>query len=146
MSHEIVWLVDKRVLVTTFSGVVTMEEVETFTIEIQKMIAEEGEPKVHHISDSRGMERVQFSMAALRVMSQAGKMMKSLGWQVDVNTNVMNKMFANFGAQFAGLNTRTFPTMEEAITFLKRADITLADAEWRFDRLPGHDDEAALTP
>lgn len=132
MPHKIIWVVDKRVLLTTFNGVITAEELSRFIADVRAEI-KQGTPLVHHISNSLGMEKVQFSLKTLQTLTSAVKMTGELGWQVDINQNPMNKFFANLGGQFVRLRTRTFSTLDEAIAFLKDVDETLNAARWDFN-------------
>ena len=132
MPHEIKWIVEKRVIMTTFTGVVTIPELKEFIEDVQLMI-QEGTPLVYHISNSLDMERVQFSLGALQLISRGTKLVGALGWQIDINTNAVNKMFANFASQFAGIRTRTFPSLDLAIVFLRHSDPSFMDATWLVD-------------
>jgi hypothetical protein len=132
MPHQTVWLVEKRVILVTFSGVITAEELAEFVQETEHLIAS-GIPLVHLITDSLAMERVAFSLGTLRSLALAYQLTGKLGWQIDVNHNPLLKMLVAIGTQFARVRTRTFKTLADAIQFLKTNDVTLSNAEWRHD-------------
>lgn len=129
MAYKIDWLVKERVLLTTFSGVITQPELAGFINDIRTEIPK-GRPIVYHISNSLALEKVELSLKTFRTMLGAYQMVKELGWQIDVNTNALNKMFSNLGAQFARIRTRTYPTLEEAIAFLREIDPSLEKEVW----------------
>ncbi|MBC8170452.1 MAG: hypothetical protein H7X77_02230 [Anaerolineae bacterium] len=134
MPYHIDWLVKDRVLLTTFSGVLTLDEliefIDTIMLEIQQ-----GQPMVHHVSNSLGMERVEFSLKTLQTLTRAKKIVDALGWQIDINRNPLLKMISGIASQFANARTRTFATADEAISFLKERDQTLADLIWKTELL-----------
>ncbi len=129
MAYKTVWLVKDRVLLSTFSGIITQPELESFIAEVRSEIAK-GRPLVHHISDSLGLEKLELSIKTFRSLLSAYKMIGELGWQVDVNKNSLNKMLSGLGAQFVRIRARTFASMEEAVNFLKEIDPTLANEVW----------------
>lgn len=132
MPHQTVWLVEKRVILVTFTGVITAEELVQFIQEVEQHI-ENGTPLVHLITDSLAMERVAFSLETIRSLALAYNLTGKLGWQIDVNHNQLLKMLVSIGTQFARVRARTFKTLTEAIQFLKNNDLTLTNAEWRHD-------------
>lgn len=132
MPYKISWLVEKRVLYTEFEGVITSEELGNFITDMTSMM-EEGTPLVHHISNSLQLERVTFSLAGARSMAGAFKLTKMLGWQIDINQNQLNRMFADILSQFARVRSRTVLTYDDAIAFLKENDETLNQLEWAHD-------------
>jgi len=129
MPHTLSWLVDDRVLMTRFHGVITSGELGTFIEEVLTR-ARTGTPMVHHISDSVALERVEFSLSTARTLLKGRQLVNELGWQIDINRNPINKMFAGIISQFAGVRTRTFPTLQEAFRFLSANDTTLSHVDW----------------
>lgn len=130
MPHTVSWLVDDRVLMTQFQGVITGAELGTFIEEVLTL-ARTGTPMVHHISDSMALERVEFSLGTARNLLKGRQLVSELGWQIDINRNPINKMFAGIISQFAGVRTRTVPTMADAFQFLGQNDMTLAHVDWK---------------
>lgn len=135
MPHTLRWMVPNRVIYTEFHGKISQAELEHFISEV-RALAPQGTPLVHHLSNSLGMEKVEFSLAALQTLARAAKMAGELGWNVDVNRNPLLRMFSNFGAQFANARTRTFTTLADAIHFLKDVDTTLIDLPWLIEATP----------
>lgn len=138
MAHSLHWIVERRVMLTTFHGSVSADELKGFIAEVREQAAE-GIPLVHHISNSLDLQRVEFSLATARNLTSALDMMREITWQVDINRNPMNRMFANIISQFANVRTRTFPTPQEAVDFLKKIDPTLTEADWKLHLLADDD-------
>jgi hypothetical protein len=134
MPHIISWIVKDRVVLTDFHGVISADELKTF-INTVLPLAKTGTPPVHHLSNSLKMERVEFSIATARNLIAAAGMVKEFTWQVDINTNRANHMVAYILSNLVNVRTRTFPTPEEAVAFLKDIDPTLAAAGWNLDLL-----------
>ena len=130
MPHKIQWLVQDRVIYSEFEGVISGEELQAFIGEVRGLVAE-GTPMVDHISNSLQLERVTFSLATAQSLASAVDMIKEIGWQVDINQNTINKMFAGITSQFARVRFRTFATYDEAIIFLQHNDDTLAGLDWK---------------
>ena len=144
MPYTMRWLVDKRVVLTEFEGGITADDLREFVAELKQYISE-GTPLVHHISNSHQIKKVEMSLGTLRSVAGAAAVIGQLGWQIDINTNPINKMFAGIGAQFAGIRSRTFATMDEAIEFLKGNDVTLQKLDWLMDDT-GNVEKETLNP
>lgn len=138
MPYTIDWIVERRIILTTFYGSITADELKEFIAEVRAKAAD-GIPLVHHISNSLSLRGVEFSLGTARNLVGALDMLKELTWQIDINTNPINRMFANIIAQFAGMRTRTFKTPEEAVDFLRTNDPTLQDTEWNMALLEDTD-------
>lgn len=129
MAYTIQWVVPNRVLYSEFHGVISGDELRSFLQDISTQM-EAGTPMVHHISNSLDLERVTFSLGAARGMSMAFQLTKMMGWQVDINENKVNRMFADIMSQFAGVRSRTVLTYKDAFEFLVYVDVTLEGLEW----------------
>jgi hypothetical protein len=129
MPYQMSWAVEKRVILTTFSGKLTQTEFEQF-IESMSMYVNQGQTPVHHISNSLGLEKVDIPLHKLRLLVKAYGMTTHMGWQVDINNNSLNKMLVSLSTQFVGIRARTFSTLNEAVTFIKQLDLTLENSEW----------------
>jgi hypothetical protein len=144
MPYTIEWLIEGRVLLSTLTGVITQPELKDFIEDIQVYLqqadpfgSQAGTRPVHHISNSLQLERVDISLKSLQLLVSAYKLAGKIGWQLDVNRHPINKMFANLATQFAHIQTRTFPTQDAAVQFLKDVDPTLRDAVWLHTRTMG---------
>lgn len=129
MPYEICWLVEKRVILTTLTGIVTAEETTAVIQEIPLKIRE-GIPLVHHISHSLGIVKLEFSLKMLQTIVKDLKRPAEFGWQIEVTNNAINRMMSVLSNQWAGTRNRVVPTLEDAIEFLKMNDPTLAHENW----------------
>jgi hypothetical protein len=129
MPYSVSWLVQDRVILTRFHGIVTEQDlIEWLTV--QPEMVKSGTPLVHHISYSLEIERWQLSIASLKKLVQGFKKNEDFGWHVEVTSNPMGKMFGSFATQFAGIRMKYADSLEEAVEFLKGLDITLEEAKW----------------
>lgn len=134
MSHTIHWLVEDRVILTTFHGIISADELKQFTDTVVEKAAA-GTPPVYHVSNSLDLQSVEFSLGTARNMIGAREMLRYMAWQIDINTNPVNRMFANIISQFASMRTRTFREPQEAVDFIKSIDPSLTDATWHMELL-----------
>lgn len=125
MPYQRSWLVEKRVALTRFYGNLTLEDVERFIVE-QKEAVEIGIPLVHHISDGREIEKIELKLRTFQLLLNGIQPSERFGWQVEVTVNPMNRMISSIVGQFAGVNMRVEPTVEAAVVFLKRMDLSLS--------------------
>ncbi|HEX2618889.1 MAG TPA: hypothetical protein VHL11_02050, partial [Phototrophicaceae bacterium] len=88
-------------------------------------------PLVHHITDSLSLERVDFPPETLQALIRTLKIGSELGWQIDINYNPLSKMLVNLATQVNITRTRTFPTFDDAVAFLKEHDQTLVNLRWK---------------
>jgi len=77
-----------------------------------------------------GLGKVELSLRAFQDLLKSLSMFSELTWQIDVNTHGLNKMLAAVASQFVGVRTRTVPTMDEAIAFLKRIEPEFEHMVW----------------
>src|SRR5688572_8505760 len=121
MPVQIEWLIPKRVIMSRFSGVISLEDIEGWLAILTKMV-DEGTPLVHHISDNLQIESIDVSLKTFQVLIKGIKKADHFGWYLSVTTNPINRMIAALVSQFAGIRVRTYWTFEEALSFLKEND------------------------
>jgi hypothetical protein len=129
MTYNIIWAVESRVLLTTFVGKVTKDDLLAYVDDMREKI-KEGEQPLYHISNSLQLTKVELTLPALFSFVKSVGMYSALAWQIDININPTNKMLAALSSQVLRLRTRTVPSLYDAITFLKRVDDSLIDATW----------------
>lgn len=137
MAYELLWLVEKRVLLARFLGMVDVETITNFIEEQHAMIAQ-GIPLVHHINDTTDTDRIEVSLRTLQAFMKTLKPPEGLGWHVEVNPHAFNRMISSLALQFAGARYRTVTTINEAITFLQANDDTLPQMKnpYQHDEIP----------
>ncbi len=130
MPYQLIWAVPKRVLLTTFSGVISQLELQEFVVQMRDEVPL-GTAPVYHISDSLAMQKVQVSLKALSELVKAWSTFSKLKVQIDVNRpSSLNAFMAKFGAQLIHIEAHTVSSLSEAVNMLKRIDANLADAVW----------------
>lgn len=129
MSYQTIWAVEKRVLLSTFIGNVTKDDLINFTSQM-KVLVKQGEPPLYHISNSLQLTKVELSLSALFALIKSLGMFGELAWQIDVNLNPTNKMLASLSSQILRIHTRTMPNMYDAVTFIKQVEPHLENVTW----------------
>jgi hypothetical protein len=129
MSYHIVWAVEKRVLLSTFIGNVTKDDLINYTNQTRELV-KQGVPPIYHISNSLQLVKVELSLSALFALIKSIGIFGELAWQIDVNLNPTNKMLASLSSQILRIHTRTMPSMYDAVTFIKQLEPGLENAVW----------------
>ncbi|PJF31987.1 MAG: hypothetical protein CUN52_02340 [Phototrophicales bacterium] len=129
MTYTIDWAVEKRVIISTFIGDVTREDLMSYINQMREWV-KQGEQPLYHISNSLELTKVHLSLGALLQLVRSVGIFGHLAWQIDVNLNPTNKMLAALSSQVIRIRTRTVPSMNDAVNFIKSIDITLANVEW----------------
>lgn len=130
MPYRMTWIVPKHVLLTTFSGLVTQEELQQFIIDIRNQL-HQGTPPLYHISNSLAMEKVGMSLKALTGLVKSVRLFATLELQIDINhRGGINTFFAALAPQMVGIDARTVTSLDDAIALLKKVNPTLADMTW----------------
>ena len=130
MPYRVQWAVPKRVILTTFWGVISEADLLAFVTEIRTAIAE-GQAPIFHISNSLGMQNVSISIGALSTLIRSLPSFGKLGAQIDVNRpRTMNSFLAGIGGQLIRVETLTVATLDEAVEIIKRKDLGLNDVAW----------------
>ncbi|MEO8613368.1 MAG: hypothetical protein ABI690_36090 [Chloroflexota bacterium] len=125
MAYQVTWLVENRIVHVLNSGVANAEDVVNSMREAIALL-DSGEAPVHMLVESQ-TEGSDISLGDLLKIIRNNPKSTNIGWAVFVSENKMNRFFGSMGTQISGVQTKTFPTMAEAIAFLKRADITLPE-------------------
>ncbi|MCL4252188.1 MAG: hypothetical protein KJ043_00240 [Anaerolineae bacterium] len=129
MTYTISWAVEKRVIISTFVGDVTKEDLIEFINQMREWV-KEGEQPLYHISNSLELTKVHLSLGALLQLVRGVGIFGHIAWQIDVNLNPTNKMLAALSSQIMRLRTRTVPSMNDAVNFIKSIDMSLENATW----------------
>lgn len=137
MTYTIAWAVEKRVIVSTFVGDVSKEDLIAYIGQMREWV-KEGHPPLYHISNSLQLTKVHLSLGALLQLVRSMGMFSHFAWQIDVNLNPTNKMLAALSSQIMRIRTRTVSTMNDAVNFLKSIDESLMQATWHIDTLLGY--------
>ncbi|MCI0711186.1 MAG: hypothetical protein L0154_13595 [Chloroflexi bacterium] len=124
MAYEISWLIEKRLILITFIGVLSKEDLYAVSEAAFKM-AESGTAPVHSITDGTSLTSIEIGIDDLRKIME-NRSYKS-GWSVTVTPGRMERFLASIANQLFRMKSRHFATYEEAITFLQAVDTTLPE-------------------
>jgi hypothetical protein len=125
MAYAVKWLVEKRIVHVLNTGRANAEEIIN-SMRDAIVLLDSGEAPVHMLVESQ-VEGSDISLGDLLTIIRKSPKSTNIGWAVFVSENKMNRFFGSMGTQISGVQTKTFPTLPEAIAFLKRADITLPE-------------------
>ena len=134
MLDQIYWRIPNRVLVMQYSGELSFEEFKTGVLAAHKMLAEADIPTnslVHVIND---VSRTSATRRNWMQFSQVNSFMKSLpdqlitGWLVIVDStpNPMASFIVSVVSQVTRTRFHVVTSMDEAIDYLSKVDLTLA--------------------
>ncbi len=130
MPYRIDWLVPRKVLLSTFNGDISKDELHVFIEEIRACVRS-GDKPIYHISNSLAMGRVQVSLKVLTDLVKSFSMIGDIGVQIDINhPRAINTFLANVASQVLKLKTYTVTSLDEAIALLKRIDRDLETVTW----------------
>jgi hypothetical protein len=125
MPYQTEWYVDKRVILTRYTGIIQIEDIQG-QIEETRVMIEEGTPLIHSIIDLSQIEK----WPALNVVNEFRSMdieqvRERIGWSVIVANNVVLKFGSALFAPIFNLRQRIFSSLDEALTFLSENDSSL---------------------
>ena len=122
MPYKMSWLVEKRILYTQMSGLVTSEEIRSQNREMEEY-AQHSELLLHTITDDT--YSTGFDMKLRDLQKTQFVDIHNLGWAICVSPSKMNRFFASVITQLSQKRGRQFSTLEEAVSFLQEMDDTL---------------------
>lgn len=122
MPCEVDWLIAKRLIRAGFYGVVTADDIRQQTAETFELIAK-GDPPVHILLDSSGVESIGIGIGDLRNLSVST--LPQAGWTIIIAPNTLYRFFISVGMQFTRSAYKFVESSEEAVEFLKSQDPTM---------------------
>ena len=127
MPYQTGWYVEKRIIVTRYTGIIHVEDIRGQIDETHTLI-EQGTPLIHSIIDLSQIEK----WPPLNVVNEFRSMniesvRERLGWSIIIANNVVLKFGTALFAPIFKLRQRIFSTLGEALTFLQENDSTLPD-------------------
>jgi hypothetical protein len=125
MAYQLSWYRDNKILLGTFNGVLTPDDLlDVNTIGTDML--RQGNPPVHDIIDALALEKVPFDLKLLKKSMQLFKE-PNLGWVIVIAQNPLFAFFGSILSQAAGKNVRVVATWDEALAILARVDSSLGD-------------------
>ena len=115
MAIALEWLIKDRVILSSLSGRVTASELQVWHENLRNMIAI-GHPTVHHICDTRGIERLQVDRTRFQQMILNTLKQEKFGWHIPVMSEPPT------GTKFT---VYVCLTREDALQFLQEHDESL---------------------
>ena len=125
MPYKTGWYVEKRIILTSYTGIINVEDIRGQIDETHALI-EQGTPLIHSIIDLSQIEKwpplnVVNEFRAMNIES----VRERIGWSVIVANNVLLKFGSALFAPIFNLRQRIFSTLDEALIFLQENDPTL---------------------
>jgi hypothetical protein len=133
MPYHVSWLYATKVVLISFSGVLTANGISDESSITLQMIAE-GTAPVHVVVDFLAVDKVALSLLDLKRISAPSE--TNVGWTIFVGTNPVVKFFASVIIQILHTRYAFLNTLEDAVSFLQSRDIALRDAVLPADTLP----------
>ncbi len=135
MGYQVSWLLDNRILLVAYEGVMTKADLQAYLAEAAEMrdranaLLGEGGPLVHTLTDARGMTGTDLSLKeALKTLEALRQ--QRVGWSVYIPASKTDEYFSVVGHQIAGVRFRCVPSISDAVDFLKRMDESLRDFDY----------------
>jgi len=127
MPYQTTWYIEKRIILTSYTGIIHVEDIRGQIGETHAMI-EQGTPLIHSIIDLSQIEK----WPPLSVVNEFRSMdiesvRERIGWSIIVANNVVLKFGSALFAPIFNLRQRIFSNLDEALTFLQENDLTLPD-------------------
>lgn len=130
MSYHIRWLVEKRVLLSTFSDTLTRAELIAYMGDVVSLLRN-GIPIVYHVSDTLQLDHVEISLRAFQDLLKSFALFTDLGCQIDITKPNTHMIFTSVASQFTRIKVKHAASLEEAIAFLKQVAPDLRGLEWQ---------------
>ena len=125
MPYQTSWCVEKRVILTRYTGIIVAEDIHGQIKETRALI-EQGTPLIHSIIDLSQIDKWPplNTVNEFRAM-EIDDVREHMGWSIIVANNVVLKFGSALFAPIFKLRQRIFSTLDEALDFLQENDPTL---------------------
>jgi hypothetical protein len=125
MPYKVEWLVEKRVLLSRYEGVVSIEDAREQVREGNEMLRE-GIPLTHSIVDMSAVEKLPSLQLASEFMStDMSEVRDKLGWTIVITNNKFLKFASSLFVPIFKVRQRFFSSLDEALAFLQEEDSSL---------------------
>jgi hypothetical protein len=123
MGYTIGWHIPDRVVLITFIGTLTLNDIDRMNLDTMALVGQ-GAPPVHVVSDLLGMDRYPTSIKEISKFIR-NDMKARLGWTIVITRNKLVRFMSGVIIQLTGTRLRFFDTREEALAFLYENDVSL---------------------
>ncbi len=125
MPYKVEWLVEKRVVLSIYQGVVTIEDARGQVREANALLRQ-GIPLTHSVIDMTAVEKLPSLQLVSEFMStDLHDVRDKLGWTIIITNNKFMKFASSLFVPMFNVRQRFFGTMDETLTFLQAEDSTL---------------------
>lgn len=125
MPYKVEWYVEKRVLLSRYEGVVTIEDARGQVAEGNRLLRQ-GIPLTHSIIDMTAVDKLPPLQVASEFMStDLSDVRDKLGWTIVVTSNKFLKFASSLFVPMFKVRQRFYGTLDEALAFLQDEDTTL---------------------
>lgn len=126
MPIRVEWLVEGRVILSTFEDDVRSDEIEAWFDQQMQMVGQ-GKPCVHHITDSRRLLRIENVTRYRTRLAFNLPRSRDFGWHVEVSSRANHPRTSEFVPRFAVLKDHSYISTYDALEFLCDHDETLEE-------------------
>lgn len=127
------WIIPKRVIYVRWHGEITVAETQKANFETARFLAE-GIPPIHMLRDDSAVTTIP--PVTLRQILDTLKAVRNpdFGWAVTIGySNPFIGTLTNLYSKFTRIRIHRTKTLEEALAFLKQADVSLNLDEVQWD-------------
>lgn len=125
MPYQTGWAVENRLIVTRYTGVITIEDIRG-QIDVTHALIEQGTPMIHSIIDLTNIEKwPPFNVVNEFRAMDIESVRERIGWSIIVANSVVLKFGSALFAPVFNLRQRIFSTYDEALDFLQEHDPSL---------------------
>ncbi len=143
MPISVSWLLQDRVLICHFLGVLTLEEITETSQQARAYRDSVPDQRVHTLYDSGALKELPINLKALTQLAQITLCRPKQGWHITYNVNdCLVTMTANIVTRMLGIPYHSTETELQALDFLNSADATLPPLR-RLLGLPEDQNQAA---
>ncbi len=128
MGYTIDWYVPQRILLVTYFGTISGDEMVQSLHQSQatvNVIPHDSATKFHVIADNTELNSMPFGLNSLK--SAVVNPHPAVGWVCMISRNPIHNLVATAYTQLTRVNLKTFPNRKDALLFLISLDLTLAD-------------------
>ena len=125
MPYKVQWLVEKRVLLSEYQGILTIEDARGQVSEGNALLRQ-GIPLTHSIIDMSKVDKLPSLQLASEFMStDLSEVRDKLGWTIVLTNNKFLKFASSLFVPMFKVRQRFFGSLDEALIFLQEEDSTL---------------------
>ncbi len=127
MPYKVEWLIKDEILLYTFWGTMTVEDLKGAFSEMVTLMGASPNENIHTISDiSKVVEGVKMQQT-MRIVREYRYHMETEGWSITVGKlDVITKMGIQVSRSLMKRKATSFDTMDEALAHLKENDTNLS--------------------